>query len=323
MNSPSVADDDLHHDFLNKNVRIPNVETTYWCTRFELPADIMEKPHHIIRFDGIVSPQSEGVVHHMELFHCNVDVNKEIPEFNGVCTSEQKPMGLTPCRRVIGAWALGATKFIYPEEAGGFIGGQNTSRFLVLEVHFNNPYLKKDIIDQSGIRIYYTSKLRKSDAAIMEVGLEYNPKNSIPPQTNAFRISGYCASECTEASLPQNGITIFASQLHTHLTGVQAFTRIIKKNGDIITLNIDRHYSPHFQEIRLLPEPIKIERGDMILHTCIYNTEIRPKMTFGGYGINDEMCVNYMHYYPKSELELCKTSVDDNALNGFFQIMKQ
>jgi len=283
----------------------------------------MSKPHHIIRFDGIISPQSEGIVHHMELFHCDVDPQMEIPAYNDVCTSEQKPMGLTPCRRVVGAWAFGATNFTYPEEAGGYIGGSKTSRYLVLEVHFNNPYLRKGIIDQSGIRLYYTSKLRQYDAAIMEVGLEYNPKNSIPPKASSFRVSGYCVSECTQVSLPRNGITVFASQLHTHLTGIQAFTRIVKKNGDIIVLNIDRHYSPHFQEIRLLPEPVRIERGDVILHTCIYNTETRTNMTFGGYGISDEMCVNYMHYYPRSDLELCKTSVRDDALNGFFRTMKE
>jgi len=318
-----VPDADPHHDFLNENVLIPNVETTYWCTRFELPKNIMEKPHHIIRFDGVVSPQSESVVHHMELFHCDVDLNIKIPAFNGPCTSEQKPMGLTPCRRVIGAWAIGAANFTYPEEAGGLIGGTKLSRFVVLEVHFNNPYLKKGIIDQSGIRIYYTPTLRKFDAGIMEVGLEYNPKNSIPPRSTAFRMSGYCTGECTQATLPRKGITVFASQLHTHLTGIQAFTRIVRKTGEIVTLNVDRYYSPHFQEIRLLPKPIQIERGDTILHTCIYNTEIRANMTFGGYGITDEMCVNYMHYYPRSELEVCKTSVRDDALDRFFETMKQ
>lgn len=283
----------------------------------------MKKKHHIIRFDGIVSPQSEGVVHHMELFHCNVDPKTNIPAYNAACTSEQKPMNLTQCRRVIGAWAMGAANFTYPEDAGGYIGGPDTSRFLVLEVHFNNPYLKKGIIDQSGIRLYYTPKIRRYDAAIMEVGLEYNEKNSMPPGRQEFRISGYCNRECTQIGLPPNGITVFASQLHTHLNGRQAFTRIIKKNGDIVVLNVDRHYSPHFQEIRLLPEPVRIERGDVILHTCIYNTENHTDMTFGGYGIRDEMCVNYMHYYPKSDLELCKTSVRDDDLAGFFQIMKE
>ncbi|CAF0755135.1 unnamed protein product [Rotaria sordida] len=318
-----IPDEDPHIDFLNQDVTIPNVETTYWCTRFKLPSNIVEKPHHIIRFDGVISPQSNGIVHHMELFHCDVSSDIDIPEYNGVCTSEQKPMGLTPCRRVIGAWALGATNFTYPDEAGGLIGEPRKSSYVILEVHFNNQYLKKGIVDQSGIRIYYTSTLRKYDAGIMEVGLEYNAKNSIPPQTNKFRISGYCTGECTEVTLPKDGITVFASQLHTHLNGIQTFTRIIKTNGEIITLNIDRHYSPHFQEIRLLPEPILIKPGDMILHTCIYNTQIRTNMTFGGYGITDEMCVNYMHYYPRTNLELCKTSVRDDALDQFFETMKE
>ncbi|CAF3781384.1 unnamed protein product [Rotaria sp. Silwood1] len=320
---PPIPDDAPHLDYLNQDVLIPDDETTYWCTRFELPSFIMEQPHHIIRFDGVISPQSEGIVHHMELFHCDVDPDMQIPAYNGRCTSEEKPMGLTPCRRVIGAWAYGAANFFYPDVAGGIIGGSRTSHFLVLEVHFNNPYLKKGIIDQSGIRIYYTPKLRKYDAGIMEVGLEYNPKNSVPPRSTAFRVSGYCNSECTQVGLPSKGIVIFASQLHTHLNGIQTFTRVVKRDGRIITLNIDRHYSPHFQEIRLLPKPIKIERGDTIIHTCIYNTENRTNMTFGGYGINDEMCVNYMHYYPRSSLELCKTSIRDDALNRFFQAMKK
>ena len=232
-------------------------------------------------------------------------------------------MGLTPCRRVIGAWALGATNFTYPEEAGGSIGGPGSSPFLVLEVHFNNPYLKKGIIDRSGIRLFYTSTLREYDAGIMEIGLEYNAKNSMPPKADAFRISGYCAGECTQAALPPKGITVFASQLHTHLTGIEVFTRILKKNGRLETLNVDRHYSPHFQEIRLLPKPVRIEPGDAMIHTCIHNTQSRTNMTFGGYGIRDEMCVNYMHYYPRSSLELCKTSVNDEELERFFRIMKE
>ncbi|CAF1262071.1 unnamed protein product [Rotaria sordida] len=197
----------------------------------------------------------------MKLFHCDVDPDMQIPAYNDRCTSEEKPMGLTSCL------------------TGGIIGGPKTSQFLVLEVHFNNPYFKKSIIDQSGIRIYYTTKLRKYDAGIIEVGLEYNPKNSIPPGSTAFRVFGYCDSECTQIGLPS-------------------------KNGRIITLNIDRHYSSHFQEIRFLLKLIKIEQDDTIIHTCIYNTEIRTNVTFGGYSINDEMCINYMHYYLRSNLEL-------------------
>lgn len=54
------------------------------------------------------------------------------------------------------------------------------------------------IIDSSGMRIRVVEKLRKYDAAIMELGLEYTDKMAIPPGQLAFPLSGYCISECTE-----------------------------------------------------------------------------------------------------------------------------
>lgn len=156
----------------------------------------------------------------------------------------------------------------------------------------------------------------------MEVGLEYNPKNSIPPRSNSFHLHGYCLSECTRAGLPfPNGITIFASQLHTHLTGRRVWTSLVRKGKVIQTINSDNHYDQMFQEIRLLQRPIKVKPGDAIVNTCVFNTINRENMTFGGYSIRDEMCVNYMHYYPASQLEVCKSSIDESVLNSFFEKM--
>jgi dopamine beta-monooxygenase len=58
--------------------------------------------------------------------------------------------------------------------------------------------------------------------------------------------------------LPQSGIRIFASQLHTHLTGTKVITRHTRDGEELQPLNYDNHYSTHFQEIRLLPKPITI-----------------------------------------------------------------
>lgn len=54
------------------------------------------------------------------------------------------------------------------------------------------------LIDQSGMRIRMVSKLRKHDAAIMELGLEYSDKMAIPPGILGFPLSGYCIAECTQ-----------------------------------------------------------------------------------------------------------------------------
>ena len=51
---------------------------------------------------------------------------------------------------------------------------------------------------------------------------------------------------------------MFASQLHTHMTGQRVRTMHIRDGLQLKDLNGDKHYSPHFQEIRLLQEPVKV-----------------------------------------------------------------
>ena len=61
-----------------------------------------------------------------------------------------------------------------------------------------NVYIHVDYVDSSGIRFHYTSSLRKHDAAVLEIGLEYTPKMAIPPQQESYILSGHCIVECTE-----------------------------------------------------------------------------------------------------------------------------
>ncbi len=53
--------------------------------------------------------------------------------------------------------------------------------------------------------------------------------------------------------------------------------------------------------------------------TCVFDTNSRNVPTMGGYGFTEEMCLNYVHYYPKVELEICKSSVDSDALDEYFK----
>ena len=52
--------------------------------------------------------------------------------------------------------------------------------------------------------------------------------------------------------LPRRGIRVFASQLHTHLTGRRAYTKHYRDGRELAELARDNHYSPHYQEIRKL-----------------------------------------------------------------------
>ncbi|KPM05232.1 dopamine beta-hydroxylase-like protein [Sarcoptes scabiei] len=307
-------------DFLVENVTVPSVDTTYWCSLHRLP-DKFKSKHHITQYEAIVSESSKHLVHHMELFHCEIEPELSLSSWNGSCDDVTMPKPLKACKKVVAAWAFGAAPMIYPEQVGFPIGGSNQSLYLMIEIHYNNPEFQSGRVDNSGIRIHYTSELRHYDAGILEIGVEYTDKNSIPPKT-LMDIRGYCVSECTRIGLPPDGIVVFASQLHTHLTGIKTWTEHIRAGERIGEINRDDHYSPHFQEIRKLEAPVRIHPGDSLIHVCRYDTSSRDKMTLGGFSIQDEMCVNYIHYYPRSDLEVCKSSIDSKSLGEYFDRLR-
>ncbi|XP_003743549.1 dopamine beta-hydroxylase [Galendromus occidentalis] len=324
---PTVGDEEepLPEDvktyaFLNDQVAVPKRETTYWCKMFRFPPEFRRK-QHIVQYEAVISPDSEGVVHHMELFHCEVDVREVLPDWNDDCYSPQRPQILGKCKHVVAAWAMGAPPLRYPKVAGLPTGGRNYSSFVMLEVHFNNPELRSDIIDSSGVQIHYTDRLRQHDIGILEVGLEYTDKMAVPPGQPKFDLKGYCISECTRAGLPPNGINIVAAQLHTHLAGVAVWVEHSRGGASLGEIARDNHFSTHFQEIRRLPREVNVLPGDAVTITCRYNTVDRKDITLGGFGIHEEMCVTYMHYYPLSKLEVCKSSIDSFSLRSFFDYM--
>nr|XP_017517844.2 dopamine beta-hydroxylase [Manis javanica] len=312
---------DLHTmEIRAPDVLIPGQETTYWCYITELPDGFSR--HHIVMYEPMVTEGNEALVHHMEVFQCAAEF-ESFPQFSGPCDSKMKPDRLNYCRHVLAAWALGAKAFYYPEETGLAFGGAGSSRFLRLEVHYHNPLRIQGRRDSSGIRLYYTAKLRRYDAGIMELGLVYTPVMAIPPQESAYTLTGYCTDKCTQLALPPSGIHIFASQLHTHLTGRKVVTVLARDGREQEVVSRDSHYSPHFQEIRMLRKVVSVYPGDVLITSCTYNTGDRKLATVGGFGILEEMCVNYVHYYPQTQLELCKSAVDPGFLQKYFHLINR
>ena len=177
------------------------------------------------------------------------------------------------------------------------------------------------MVDSSGIRIHLTEKLRKYEAGIMELGLIYNNWMAIPPGQQSFQLEGHCAPQCTAMGLGRAGIVVFGSQLHTHGAGRQVTTSVVRR-GRAEVLNDDPHYSTHFQEIRTLRHPVRVRPGDALRTTCTYNTAARDNITLGGFGFTEEMCVNYIHYYPRVNMEICKSSVAADELGRYFDNLR-
>jgi dopamine beta-monooxygenase len=92
---------------------------------------------------------------------------------------------------------MGADAFVYPEEAGLPVGGEDFNRHVMLEVHYNNPELQTGSVDSSGVRFSFTESLRKYDAGVIELGLEYTDKMAVPPgQVLKSLYPSFCLALC-------------------------------------------------------------------------------------------------------------------------------
>lgn len=68
---------------------------------------------------------------------------------------------------------------------------------------------------------------------------------------------------------------------------------------------------------------LRVKKGDALITTCYYDTRGYTNTTLGGFSISDEMCVNYIQYYPATKLEVCKSSVSEKTLEDYFYYMKR
>ncbi len=70
----------------------------------------------IFKYEPIISPGNEHLIHHMEVFHCVPDGDEDtFPMWEGPCGSSEAPSKLARCKKVLAAWAIGAGPFVYPE----------------------------------------------------------------------------------------------------------------------------------------------------------------------------------------------------------------
>lgn len=128
---------------------------------------------HMVGYEPLVTEGNEDLLHHLTLYTCEGfatiggspppldDSNLKHHHVEPACTS--MPPG---CTNFIAGWAVGANGEAFPEDVGIPIGeGQ---RWLVMQMHYYNPKMRKDVYDSSGLRVHVTNELRPVDAGIMQ-----------------------------------------------------------------------------------------------------------------------------------------------------------
>lgn len=134
---------------LNDNYTVPSVKTTY----YKACVNVSVSTSHAIAFEHILVDASKPyTVHHFILrAHRSSDCNDAIPD-------------------QVWGWAPGIDVLIFPSVAGvriGSSGDANTYVSLEMETHFDNPTFAANEIDNSGVRVYYTSNLRQHDVGVV------------------------------------------------------------------------------------------------------------------------------------------------------------
>ncbi|XP_066291636.1 DBH-like monooxygenase protein 1 homolog [Branchiostoma lanceolatum] len=297
-------------DLLMNNVAIPDrTDTTYWCQIFQMPE--LPSKHHMIKYEPIITPGNEGLAHHLLIYSCEKDKNVTfLPEEHPGhrCRSPNMPMDWWPCYdgSLVAAWAIGAEEFVYPEHVGFPFGGADDSRYLLMEMHYDNPQLTSGIRDSSGLRLTLSPELRDNDLGILEVGVKVSPFHVVPPRAEGFVSAGFCNTNCMNAFLEELGqpIHIIGLELHSHLLGVKMSAKLIR-NGTEIEIARDDNYDFNLQFTRMLKEEVTVYPGDTLVTECTYRSTEKDKITYGGPGTSEEMCEAFLTYYPRFNLTFC------------------
>lgn len=313
--APLPQGDHLHYwDVLSPEVRLPDdLPTLYWCKLYKIPN--LTRKTHVIGYIPVIEEENLQYVHHMLLYECHLpNSEKHLDRFveakGAQCYNRNMPLSWSACNTPVVAWAVGSEGEMYPEHVGFPLGEKHGgATYFMLEIHYDNPNLRTGVVDSSGVRIMYTQKLRRYDAGILTLGHTVSPTHIIPPGQKWNSVA-HCTGACTEKTLPSSGIKVFQGFLHAHLLGSSISIQQIRNGRELSTVLKDMNYDFNYQQARVLKEEMEILPGDSLIVNCGYDSTKRKMPTFGGFSTEEEMCLAFLTYYPRTNLSGCYSRPD-------------
>lgn len=159
------------------------------------------------------------------------------------------------------------------------------------------------MVDNSGVRLYYSTTPREKEAAVFVLG---DPDVVKQYQKIANGITEHlftCPGGCTAWSLnefnnKQPTITIFREHLHMHQKGIAIRNDLFRgENGDIAHTGLINFWD-FAQQGGPSPvqDPFKVQPGDVFKLSCYYSDDGNTNF---GIGTRQEMCMAFLFYYPR------------------------
>ena len=245
---------------------------TYVCYGFDVENTVGKR--QIIA--GAPFIDNTRLVHHVILFQ----TDEAVSPTPGECS-----MGGSSGRFIAG-WAPGGTAMELPKEAGS-PQEKGTTHYMI-QVHYNNAQALLDQEDQTGFDLCTTDKLRPNDADVMATG---TVKIDIPAHSTHEVTCDY------EWPAENGPIHVIGAAPHMHRLGRMERAVLLPTGGaEQMLLDV-----PHFDFSNGgggSPANAEVKAGDKLRTTCQWQNAGDTAVKLGE-GTGDEMCFNFMVYYPK------------------------
>ncbi|GJP76899.1 hypothetical protein CLOP_g7345 [Closterium sp. NIES-67] len=284
---------------------LPADPTTYLCKVVELP--LMAKTH-VIEWGPVLNTTLNSsqisAVHHSVIYGCRPIDYPKLPPTGKVIDC----MRTVPCDTVVSVFAVGGRPFALPDNVGYPIGPGYFTKF-ILQVHYTNPEGHAGMVDSSGMYWMLADAPRPVEASIMMLGpVHYNLQIRIPPAMPSWTQVTTCPGVCTDEVFQNESIKIVGSMLHMHGLGRQLYTEVIRDGSKVGSISrLDYYDFASQQTMPIMPE-YEVFPGDELRTTCVWDSSARTTVTRGGPSSDDEMCINYLVYYPArkgNEMVMC------------------
>jgi Copper type II ascorbate-dependent monooxygenase, C-terminal domain/Copper type II ascorbate-dependent monooxygenase, N-terminal domain len=241
----------------------------YVC--YGVDVDLKQKRHVIGLAPHI---DNAAVVHHLLLFQSDKAYSK---------TPQPCAAFGSASWRLVAGWAPGGPPMELPAEAG-FPEEVGTTHW-ILQVHYNNPKRTAGLLDSSGYDLCTTDQLRRHDADVMAPG---SVDFSIPAH-------GQLKQTCDYVYKQVSGVHVFGASPHMHKLGTSMSTQLIHNLRPTMI-----HSSPMFDFNYQSGYEVsaEIKFGDVLRTTCGWKNPTDKAVKFGE-NTEDEMCFNFLAYYPK------------------------
>lgn len=272
----------LTNDFYTLKLKMPNVHPKkhdeYFCTSTNVTDDEI----YITRFD----PNADSTrIHHIIIFGCSDLISRSHLYPNSwSCTYSP----LCPGMKIVYAWGRNAPSLSLPKDVGFHVGHRSPIKFLILQAHYASPLAEPD---SSGVNLQYTLNPMPNVAGIY---LMASSNAVIPPHKPKVHVDINCL-------LNREPINVFAFRVHAHALGVvisgYKYTPITKQFQMLAKGN--PQWPQAFYPLNTI---IRVERDEILLGRCTFNSTQRETITQIGSTADDEMCNLYLMYYSPNRL---------------------